>query len=116
MSKQASYRDIGGLHGLAARKEPFEGNTMSASWSNGGLYWVYSYSTPIAVYDPTDDTVYVNTWNYSVTTARHKGALAFLRYHATYEVDVWPDSYLPQGAYTALRNAVEQYRPQEQPA
>lgn len=111
-----SYHDISGFDGLAARREAFEGNTMSASWSNGGMYWVYSYSTPIAVFDPTDRTIYVNTWNYSVTSAKHLGALAFLRHHAAYEVDVWPDNYLPDGAYKALRSAVEQYRPQEQPA
>ena len=94
-----------------ANLEPVRGNSMSAGFEPDGLYWVVSYSTPIAVYDPTDGTLYVNDYSYSVTTSRHSGTLYRLARWSRYEVDVTPSDYSSSAARRALRDAVEANRP-----
>ena len=54
---------------LLTRREPFKGNSASASWNSQGCYEVRSYSTVIATYTPGTG------WNipeeyYSRTTSR----------------------------------------------
>lgn len=68
---KAPYHEIGGPGGHLARLRPFGGNSMSAEWDRG-TYWVFSYGTLIAWYDPYDGTLNVNETRYSVTTSRHQ--------------------------------------------
>lgn len=62
----ATYRD---MPGLLSRREPFNGNSARARWTDSGVYEVYSYRTTIATYTPGTG------WNipeeyYSRTTSR----------------------------------------------
>lgn len=98
--------DIAGPNGKAARLERFAGHSMYGGWEADGRFWVYSYSTPIAVVD-TDGTVYVNERRYSTTSSGHLSALAFLRHTARYQVDVHPDGASSSDARRALTEAAE---------
>lgn len=100
----ATYRDIGGPSGLLARTIPFEGNTMSAHWSNDRCaYRVFSYSTCIAEYRPYEDggTLHVTVPTYSVTSARHQSLAKVWCAYATRKYTVeWFD--LQRGAYSIV--------------
>lgn len=59
---------------LLRESKPFVGNSLSAVVYDG-VYYVYSYRTVIAIYDPNDGeygTVYFNEQEYSHTTAHHQ--------------------------------------------
>lgn len=47
---------------------PFRGNSLMAYWENG-IYYVYSYSTIIAIHDNSPK---VHDTKYSQTTSRHQ--------------------------------------------
>lgn len=65
----ANYREIPGLlQSLSA----FDGNSMSARKNSNDEYWVYSYSTPIALIDPQKDIYQLNARRYSTTTSRQQ--------------------------------------------
>jgi hypothetical protein len=83
-----SYAAYWQIRDLLPDLKPFEGNSMSAHVHDNGLYSVYSYNTCIALYDPSDDTLYENTTRYSVTTAHHQSALWPLAQKANYHVEV----------------------------
>jgi hypothetical protein len=53
-------------------REPFNGNSMSATLSPSGLYEVWSYATVIATLDTTTGEKVINDRKYSHTTARHQ--------------------------------------------
>lgn len=73
--------------------QSFEGHSMWATWehhcyhTNGdcnlhrndkpiidhGVYVVYSYDQPIAMYDPVDGTLHLNEHHYSSKTSEHQG-------------------------------------------
>ena len=74
---RATYNNIGGPQGHLAWLEEFTGNTMQAHFAyerhaNTTVYKVYSYSTLMAIYDPSDGTLYYNDSTYSVTTSRQQ--------------------------------------------
>lgn len=112
------YHNLAGHRGLSLlrRTLDFDNGTMHARWSNGTSgpkYWVYSYSTPIAIYDPSDRTLYRIDHRYSVTTARHQGLLWELaHYEADYVVDCEPAWGSPDSAFACLTDAVRTYRPE----
>jgi hypothetical protein len=66
---RASYGEIGGPGGLLARREPFQGNSMSARLEPDGAYVVTSYRTDIAW--AAGDDVVITDQRYSTTTTRH---------------------------------------------
>ena len=88
-SKQnANYQEI---PNLLHHREEFTGHSMSARWEYGKqvnfegrrmlngewfddqwYYIVYSYSLPIAAYDPAQRTKYVKRGKISRTTSRHQ--------------------------------------------
>lgn len=68
----AAYHQIGGPSGHLANLREFEGNSMWATTRPDGEYWIYSYRTCMGVYDPRDNTLYVNTAQYSPTTSHHQ--------------------------------------------
>lgn len=79
----STYREISGPTGHLARCEDFEGHSMRALWrvDYDGItrYWIYSYETPIAYWQPaaagdTDDvpTLAVNEYRYSNYTTRQQ--------------------------------------------
>ena len=65
-----------------------QGNSMTAELESDGRYWVRSYATCIAAYDPADRTLYMNTGRYSPTTSRHQGTLYALAREARFVVEV----------------------------
>lgn len=82
-----SYRTI---HSKLNRSlpEPFAGSSMRGNWDTDGCYVVRSYATIIAIYDPSDRTLYENMQSYSVTTSRHQHMVRYsLGYLASYHVE-----------------------------
>ena len=73
---KATYHTIGGPSGHLANLRAFNGNSMWATRHKDGEYWVYSYRTAMAFYDPKDNTLYLNTAYYSVTTTYHQNLSA----------------------------------------
>ena len=69
-------RSIGGPSGHLANLRPFEGHSTYAQLRPDGQYWVYSYNVCIAVYDPADNTLYLNTYNYTPKTREHQNLAA----------------------------------------
>ena len=69
---KATYHTIGGPSGHLANLRAFNGNSMWATRHADGGYFVYSYRTAIAFYDPKDNTLYLNTDQYSPTTSHHQ--------------------------------------------
>lgn len=85
---------------LLGNLEPFEGHSMWAEWrhhcyapstaeesdcnlhrndepiTDHGVYVVYSYDQPIALYDPVDGTLHLNERQYSSKTSEHQGMAA----------------------------------------
>lgn len=69
---RANYREI---PQLVRNMVPFTGNTMSAVINSSGEYWIFSYSTPIAVIDPSKDIFKLNANKYSTTTSRQQNII-----------------------------------------
>lgn len=66
---RASYKDIAGL---VRNLTPFNGNSMSATMNGRNEYWIFSYSTPIAVINFEENIFKLNARKYSSTSSRHQ--------------------------------------------
>ena len=73
----SAYHQIGGPTGFLSQLVPFNGNSMWATRHKpSGEYRVYSYRTLMGYYDPVDNTLYLNTAHYSITTTYHQNLIA----------------------------------------
>ena len=67
-----TIRDIITSYAASPMQFSFHSRRCSVSASGGTLY---SYSTPICLFDPTTSTFILNAQKYSVTTSRHQSYL-----------------------------------------
>ena len=68
--KQMSYTNYRQMENKVLAREEFNGNSASAGWGSNGVYWVYSYGTPIATFDSNRLEYWVSDSYYSNTTSR----------------------------------------------
>lgn len=95
MAATKSYAAYHDMPVLLRDSKPFVGNSMSAFADPDGTYFVYSYRTCIAIYDPNDGpggTVYYNESYYSPTTSHHQHLVRayvgdYAKQHATVVTD-----------------------------
>lgn len=66
---RASYNDI---KNLVRMLKPFVGNSMSATMNSRNEYWIFSYSTPIALINDELGIFRLNSRKYSSTTSRQQ--------------------------------------------
>ena len=108
-----SYTNLREAADAIADRRDFQGNTLTGSTDPySDRYTVHSYATPIAMFDPTDGTLYVIDYSYSVTTARHQSSLYKLASVARYVVMVAPSSGSPDSARAALIDAATAMAPE----
>lgn len=69
-----TIRDIIASYTASPMQFSFHSRRCSMSAVGGTLY---SYSTPICLFDPLTSTFILNTQKYSVTTSRHQSYLRF---------------------------------------